>query len=184
MRTSPRPKPTRLAAGAATLAALAAQLSYAAPGLEAQRHGKGAALGDPMAHAAMVERVLRHGDKFELTDDQRSRLEALRGEAVERRVEHATAMIRLSSEAKAGLLEDGAARGKLANMRKAAVENEKKLHERFAAILTDEQLEGLKKAAGKRGGGPGMRRGGARGGGGRWMRGRGARGSRMNGWRW
>ena len=166
--------PTRLAVGAAALAALAAPISYAAPELAAQHRGKGAMQGGHMGHqGTMLERVLRHGDSFDLTDDQRGRLEELRADLVERRVKHAAALIRLSSEARAGLLEDGAARNKLREMRKASGKNEKRLHEHVAAILTEEQMAGLKEAAAKRDGKPRMRRGGMRGGHGGWMRRRG-----------
>lgn len=174
--------PTRLALGASALAALAAPISYAAPELAAQHRGKGATHGDRMGHATMLERVLRHGDRLDLTDDQRGQLEELRVDAVEQRAEHAAALIRLRSEARAGLLEGGAARDRLAEMRKASVEKEKKLHEHFAAILTEEQMAGLKEAAAKRGGGPRMRRGGVRGGHGGWMRGRGMRSPKMRRW--
>ena len=174
---------TRLALGAALLAALAAPISHLTPELAAQHRGKNAMQGGRMAHGTILERVLRDGDKFDLTDDQRSQLEELRADAVERRVERAAAMIRLSSEAKAGLLEDGAARDKLAEMRMASVENEKEVHERLHAILTEEQMAGLKEAIHKRGGESRMRRGGMRGGRGGWMRGRGMRGPRMNRWR-
>lgn len=175
--------PTLLALGAAALAALAPPIPDAAHELAAQHRGKGAMHGGRTGHATMLERVLRHGDRLDLTDDQRGRLEELRVDAVERRTEHAAALIRLRSEARAGLLEDGAARDRLAEMRRASVEKEKKLHEDFAAILTEEQMAGLKKAAAKRGGGPRMRRGGVRGGHGGWMRGRGMWSPKMKRWR-
>lgn len=187
--------PTRLALGAAALAALAAPISYAAPELAAQHHGKSAMHGDRMGHGkgamqggrmghgTMLERVLRHGDRLDLTDDQRGRLEELRADVVERRAEHAAALIRLSSEARAGLLEDEAARDRLAEMRRASVEHEKRLHEHFAAILTEEQMAGLKEAAAKRGGEHRMGRGRMRGGHGGWMRGRGVRSPKMKRWR-
>ncbi len=175
--------PTRLALGAAALAMLAAPIPYAAPELAAQHRGKGALHGGRMGQATMLERVLRHGDRLDLTDDQRGRLEELRVDVVERRAEHAAALIRLRSEASAGLLEDGAARDRLTEMRKASVENEKRLHEDFAAILTEEQMAGLKAAAKKRGDGPRMRRGGVRGGHWGWMRGRGMRSPKMKRWR-
>ena len=174
---------TRMALGAAAMAALAAPISYAAPELAAQHHGKGAMQGGRMGHGTMLERVLRHGDRLDLTDDQRGQLEELRADAVERRVEHAAALIRLSSQARAGLLEDGAARDRLAEMRGASVEKEKKLHEHFATILTEEQMAGLKEAVAKRGGEHRMRRGGMRGGHGGWMRGRGMRSQKMKRWR-
>ena len=174
--------PTPLALGAAALAALAAPISYAAPELAAQHRGQGAMQGGRMGHAAILERVLRHGDRLDLTDEQRGQLEELRVDAVERRAERAAALIRLGSEARAGLLEDGAARERLAEMRMASVENEKRLREHFAAILTEEQMAGLKEAAAKRGGGHRMRRGGVRGGQG-WMRWRGMWSPKMKGWR-
>ena len=158
-----------------------------APGLSAQHRGPMARAAAPRV-LALVERALRHAEGLELTGGQQDQLEAIRADMVERRVDHSARMMRLASEARAGLTETGAVREALATMREEAGGSRRALREKYGEVLTDEQRQRLRRLTrraawhprGARGGGPGWDRGWGKRGRGAMERGR--RGDRFRGW--
>ena len=167
---------------------LAAAMSVATPNLAAQRRGP----AQNTAHRSalhLVERTLRLGDRLELTQEQRDRLEAMRAGMVERQADHSARRMRLASEVRAGLGEAGTVREALAAMREESGTSRREFRAKYGEIFTDEQKQQLRRLnrqgawrqRGARGGGPGWNRGRGIRGRGEMDRGRG--GDRFRGWR-
>ncbi len=94
---------------------------------------------------AMVERAIRLADELELTDDQRTELEAIRAESVEHRAERLTALMALRSEIAAGLREPEAMGEFLVTAWTSREEIRDGLRDRFAEVLTEEQQDELRR---------------------------------------
>ncbi|MDE2764379.1 MAG: Spy/CpxP family protein refolding chaperone [Gemmatimonadota bacterium] len=150
---------------------LLAAMALAVPDLSAQRRGSATRAATPGA-LTVVERALRHGDRLELTQAQREQLETIRAGMVDQRAEHSARMMRLASEARAGLGEPGAVREALAAMREKAGASRRELRGKYDEIFTDEQKQLLRRLARQ----ATWRQRGARRGGPGWDRGRGIRG--------
>ena len=69
--------------------------------------------------AAALERIIRLRDRLELTDDQVSRLDALRSEVVARSGRHAAELDELRSQMRAGTIERSAARERMQALRES-----------------------------------------------------------------
>ena len=120
---------------------LALAMVASTTGLQAQRQGAG---GRPAVAGAAVERTIRLADELELTAEQRTRLEAIRLELLEQRIEQTTAMLALRSEVAAGIREPEAVRGVMAERLRAARAAGESVRDRVGEILTDEQQQELR----------------------------------------
>lgn len=135
-------KPTSTTA-AATFGLLAA-LALAAPGLSGQRPSSMPRASAPGA-LRVVERAMRFGDRLALTQEQREQLEEVRADMVEKRADRSARMMRLASEARAGLGEAGAVREALAAIRREARAGRREFRSRYGEVFTDEQKRQLRR---------------------------------------
>ena len=102
-----------------------------------------------------IERIMRMRDALELTDDQVRRLDELRREVLERRMERRGQIAELRSEVAAGLIEREEVREQVISLRDGMRETAEQRREQVMAILTDEQKEQWQSARRGRHGGAG-----------------------------
>lgn len=124
---------------------LVAAAAVAAEHAEGQRRGN-MGMRARGAGASTVEYALRRAEALELTEDQVTRLEALRVGVVAERSANAARLMELSSEVRAGITERGAIRDELAALREAGATNRGNLRDQLGEILTSDQQEELRRA--------------------------------------
>lgn len=125
---------------------LAATTATGAQDAEGQRRGNTGmrARADGMS---AVENALRRAEALELTEDQQTRLEALRVEVLAERAANAARLMELASEVRVGIVERGAIREQMAALREAGATTRETLRGQLGEILTSDQQEELRRAA-------------------------------------
>lgn len=127
---------------AGTTFAVSATMAIAVADLAAQRRG---AAARTVTGTNAVELSLRFAERLELTEEQRTRLEAVRVGMLEQRAEHSATLMSLQSEVRAGVRERGSVREELVAIRQEAETGRKALREQYDGILTDEQKAELRR---------------------------------------
>lgn len=131
----------------ATVAALVlvAATAIGAQNVEGQRRGNmGMRAGS--TGPAPVEHALRRADALDLTEDQVTRLEALRVGVLAERAANAARLMELASEVRAGIVERGAIREEIGALREAGATTRENLRDQLGEILTSDQQEELRRA--------------------------------------
>lgn len=125
---------------------LAATIAVTAQDVEGQRRGNtGMRAGS--TGLSPVENALRRADALELTEEQITRLEALRVDVLEERTANAARLMEMASEVRAGIVERGAIREEMAALREAGATTRENLRDQLGEILTSDQQEELRRAA-------------------------------------
>ena len=124
-------------------------------GPRADRSGRGGALAGraagPRGPAARgLEGILRLRDRLELTEEQVARLDALRGEQVERRGQEAAELGELRSQLRAGSMERAEARERMLALREARRAQAEVSRTAVAEILNDAQEAELEELRARR----------------------------------
>jgi hypothetical protein len=132
-------------------AALAAML--ATPAMAQPRGGVVFAPGHPFTFRMspaldMAERALHEREDLELTDDQVSRLDALRQEELERLATSEREMRDWTSRMRAGMLDEDSLRARMRQHRDAAEDAEDQARDRLEDILTEDQRDELQEKRG------------------------------------
>ena len=131
---------------------LAAATALGAQDAEGQRRGNMGMRGNTGMRAggtglAPVEQALRRADALELTEDQVTRLEALRVGALAERTANAARLMELASGVRAGTVERAAVREEMTALREAGATTRENLRDQLGDILTSDQQEELRRAA-------------------------------------
>lgn len=125
---------------------LMAATAIGAQDAEGQRRGNmGMRAGN--TGLAPVENALRRADALELTEDQRTRLEALRVGALAERTASAARLMELASGIRSGTVERAAIREEMAALRDAGAAARENLRDQLGEILTSDQQQELRRAA-------------------------------------
>ncbi len=98
-----------------------------------------AVAGRAMAESSFVERILRAGDRLNLSAEQREQLNAMRIEAVERRTARAARWMKMASEVRAGLREPAELRETAGEGREEMASQRQAVRSSLEEVLTDEQ---------------------------------------------
>ncbi|MCY3676040.1 MAG: hypothetical protein F4Z31_01470 [Gemmatimonadetes bacterium] len=131
---------------------LVAAAAIGAQDAEGQRRGNASMRGNMGMRAgtvglAPVEQALRRADALELTEDQVTRLEALRVGALAERTASTGRLMELASGVRAGTVERGAIREEMAALLEMGATARENLRDQLSEILTDDQQAELRQAA-------------------------------------
>ncbi len=129
-----------------TALVLMAATAIGAQDAEGQRRGNTGMRAGGSGTSA-VESALRRAGALELTEDQQTRLEALRVEVLAERAANAARLMETASEIRAGIVERGAIREEMAALREAGATTRENLREQLGEILTSDQQQELRQAA-------------------------------------